>query len=114
MRSDVSLGSHDSLGQAASRFLPNFVPVLLAWLAIGWLLGVFDTTELLQLRHIWRVPIAMVVAAPLFGVLRALWLGSETVTVVFVLVMGGLGALSMLGWRALLWLVLMRREARHG
>jgi len=110
----TGLGTHNSLALAASRFLPNFLPFALAWLVIGWPFGVFDLGVLPVGRQLWRPVVALLCCAPLFAVLRALWLGDETISVVFVLVLGGLGSVGMVVWRAVLCLILMRREARDG
>ncbi len=71
-------------------------------------------------RSLWRPFWAMVLAAPLGVLLRSLWLGTSTMIVDFTLVMGGLSALTLVGWRCLFWLfhhkaaALPRAELRTG
>lgn len=96
----VGIASHQRLPEAGSRFLPNLLPWFAAWLLIAPHLGVFDLNLVRELRQLWRPFWAMVLAAPMGGLLRAIWLGT-TVIPLFVLIMGGISALALLTWRAI-------------
>ncbi|KAA3644645.1 MAG: DUF3054 family protein [Chloroflexi bacterium] len=110
----AGLGTHDSLSLVATRFLPNFVPALAAWLLLAWPLGAYDEEQLGDWRQLWRPFWAMLLSAPLSAFLRALWLGSDTIFVVFVLVLSGLGSAVILLWRIIVWLYVKRRGASDG
>lgn len=110
----AGLGTHDSLSEVGARFLPNFVPALLAWLFIAWPLGVFHENNLKDWQHLWRPFWAMLLSAPISAFLRSLWLGNPAIIIVFVMVLGGLGAVVITLWRAIVWFFIRRREAAHG
>jgi len=46
----------------------------------------------------------MVLAGPMVGWLRGVWLG-QVILPIFVVVLGGISALAILAWRAIFWLV---------
>ncbi len=94
----IGFASHNRLSDAAARFLPNLIPWIVAWLLVGPHLGVFDTKLAAQPRQLWRPPWAMLLAAPMGGLLRSLWLGTQVIPL-FVLVMGSISALALLLWR---------------
>jgi hypothetical protein len=97
--------THGTLAAAGGRIWATFLPLLAAWLFIGAHVGVFDPARLGSPGQLWRPVWAMVLAAPLFGLIRAWLLGQPTITVVFVMVIGGVAALAMLVWRGihLIW-----------
>lgn len=107
----AGFATHNSLGTAGLRLLTTFVPLTLAWLLVGPWLGVYDLTLARQPRALWRPAYAVLLGAPLAGVLRGVWLGTAVLPV-FVGVLAGVGALAILAWRAayLLW----QRRAAHG
>jgi ABC-type xylose transport system permease subunit len=55
-------------------------------------------------KQLWRPVLAMLLAAPLAGLLRAMMLNSVVIPL-FVLILGGSAALGMLVWRGLWWLL---------
>ena len=95
----LGFATHNTLGTAGARMLSTFIPLTAAWFLVGGLAGVLDPRSAASPRALWRPVLAMLFAAPLFGVFRAWMLGTSTVTVIFVLVMGGVGAAAMLLWR---------------
>lgn len=95
----IGFASHQRLADAASRFLPNLIPWFAAWLLVAPHLGVFDLQLASQPRQLWRPFWAMLLAAPMGGLLRSVWLGTPLIPL-FVLIMGGISALALLVWRA--------------
>jgi hypothetical protein len=93
--------SHGTLATAGGRIWATFVPLLAAWVLVGAHVGVFDPENLRTPRQLWRPAWTMVLAAPLFGLVRAWSLGQPMISVIFVMVMGGVGALAMLIWRGI-------------
>jgi len=96
----VGFASHDSLGKAGLRLLTTLLPVIIAWLLIAPFLGVYDRNIVVSIRQIWRPFWAMVLAAPMAAFLRGAWLGSPIIPI-FVVVLGGVNAIFILGWRIL-------------
>jgi hypothetical protein len=109
----AGFASHDTLGSAGARMLSTFIPLLLAWLLLAPHLGVFASRNTDQPRQLWRPFWAMILAAPMAGFLRGVWLNAPVLPI-FVVILGGVSALSILLWRTLYWAVLSRREASSG
>jgi hypothetical protein len=93
---------HGTLGSAGLRMLSTFVPLTLAWLLIAPHLGAFDETYCRDPRQIWRPFWAMVLGGPLAAFFRGVLLG-QPVQIVFVIVLGGVSALSLAAWRFVYW-----------
>lgn len=108
----VGFASHGELAGAGSRMLSTFIPVSLAWGLVAPWLGLYDCKVVTQARQLWRPILAAVLAAPLAGWLRGIWLDTPILPV-FVAVMMGFLALSVLIWR-ILWFLLARKQAPHG
>lgn len=98
----IGFASHNRLESGSLRFLSTFIPLMVGWGLIGAHVGVFDPDRVADPRQLWRPFWAMVLAGPLVGWMRALFLNS-TVVPVFVVILGGVSALALLGWRALYW-----------
>jgi len=105
--------SHRTLGTAGWRMLSTFVPVLVAWWMVGPFLGVYDFSRATDCRQLWRPFWAMVLAGPMAALLRAFWLGGVIVPL-FVIVLGGVGALGIALWRGVFCLLYKRRAAKRG
>lgn len=105
--------THGTLSTAGAHMLTTFLPWLAAWLLVAPHVGVFHSEYLREPRDLWRPFWAMLLASPLGGLLRAVWLGG-TVLPVFVAVFGGISALGILLWRALFWLFVVRRRSVDG
>jgi hypothetical protein len=84
------------------RMLATFLPLLAGWFLIAPWLGLFKPEIYSNPRQLWRPVLAMVLAAPLTGLLRAMMLNSIVIPL-FVLILGGSAALGMLVWRILWW-----------
>lgn len=103
----VGFARHDELGTAGFRMLSTFIPLLVAWLLVAPHLGAFDFQRLREPLQLWRPFWAMVLAAPLAGWLRGVWLNAPIIPI-FVAVLGGVSALALLLWRSIYWLVFVR------
>jgi Protein of unknown function (DUF3054) len=86
------------------RFLSTFLPLLASWFLISPWLGLFKTEAISDPRQLWRPVLAMLLAAPLASLLRAVVLNSVVIPL-FVFVLGCSAALGLLVWRTVWWLV---------
>ena len=71
-------------------------------------LGAYDLDRVADIRLVWRPFYAMVIAAPLAGWLRGLWLGQPIIPL-FVFVLGGISSLAVLAWRAIYCFIALRK-----
>lgn len=98
-------------GETGFSFLPrmaaSFFPVLAGWFLLAPWLGLFDEQVIANPKLLWRVPLAMLFAAPLAVILRAALLGSAALPL-FTLILGLTSAFGMLIWRAF-YLFLQKR-----
>ena len=101
--------SHQTVGTAGSRMLTTFIPLLLGWGLIAPFLGVYDPAKAADWRQLWRPFWAMVLAGPMVGWLRGVWL-DQVILPVFVIVLGGVSALAIFAWRFAFWLVSSRMK----
>jgi hypothetical protein len=89
-------------GAVEAAFLPRmaaaFFPVLFSWFVLAPRFGLFDEQVAADPKLLWRVPLAMLFAAPLAAILRSAILGSLAVPL-FALVLGVSNALGMIVWR---------------
>jgi hypothetical protein len=97
----LGFSTHGKLNVASlPRMLTTFLPLLVSWfLAAPWL-GLFDLHKP-QRSVLWRVPLAMLLAAPLTSILRAALLNAVALPL-FTLILGGSATIGMLFWR-MLW-----------
>ena len=85
------------------RMLTTFIPLLVSWFLIAPWLGLFDAQIISEPKQLWRPPLAMLLAAPMTAILRAMMLNSVALPL-FTLILGGSAAIGMLVWRSLyLW-----------
>lgn len=105
----IGFASHGTLTTAGPRLFSTFLPLVAAWLLAAPALGLFKEPQSGDWRQLWRVLWAMLLAAPLAAFLRGVWLNSAIIPI-FVLVLGGVGAVGMLAWRALWALILYRKR----
>ncbi len=97
----IGFAAHGELQPALlPRTLSTFLPLLAGWFLISPWLGLFDLALAAQGRRLWRPPLAMLLGAPLAGVLRGVLLGAEVVPL-FVLTLGVSAAFFLLLWRGL-------------
>ncbi len=85
-----------------ASYLPRmgavFFPVLVSWFMIAPWFGLFDEQIITNSKLLWRIPLAMLFAAPLATLLRSALLESLAIPL-FALILGGSNALGMLVWR---------------
>ncbi len=93
---------------SGGRWLTSFLPLVIAWGLVAPWLGNYQQRIWQQPLQAWRVLLAMVLAAPLAGFLRAVLLNG-TVIPIFVVALGGVSALSITAWRVI-WALLAGRE----
>lgn len=101
--------SHDELDTAGSRMLTTFIPLVVSWLMVAPFLGAYDPSRMASPTQLWRPFYAMVLAGPLAAFLRGVMLGNTPILPVFVVVIGGISALALLAWRALVWVMVLRQ-----
>jgi len=93
-------------GETGTSFLPRmaaaFIPVSVSWFLLAPWFGVFNEQVISDRKLLWRVPVAMLFAAPLAVILRAAILGTNAIPI-FTLVLGSTSAFGMFLWR---WLYL--------
>ena len=82
------------------RFLAIYIPLTIAWFLLATLIRLFQPEIASNLKQLWRVPLVMLVAAPLAVILRSLILQTEIIPI-FMLALGGTSALGMMIWRGI-------------
>ena len=80
------------------RMLTTFLPLVVSWFLIAPWLGLFDVPITSNANHLWRPPLAMLLAAPMTTFLRAVILNAVALPL-FTLILGFSAALGMLIWR---------------
>lgn len=96
----IGFATHGTAGTAGFRMLTTYIPLLAAWLLISPHLKVYDRESVADYHQLWRPFWAMVLAAPMAAWLRGLWLNAPILPI-FVVILGGVSALSILAWRGL-------------
>lgn len=109
----IGFSTHGTLGSAGMRILATFGPLTLAWFAVGPLMGVYRSDRVLNPAWIWLPVWAILIASPLAAWLRAVILNAP-IQPLFVLILGGVAALSILIWRGLFYLFSVRRSRSNG
>lgn len=109
----AGFASHNILDRAPERIWATFIPWVVSWVLVAPFLGAFDLNRIRKLAGIWRPVLAIVLATPLAGVLRALWL-DVPIQWVFVAVLVGTGGLGLGLWRLAFWLLWGRGGAVRG
>ena len=98
-------------GETDASHLPRmgatFFPVLIAWFLITPWFGLFEEQVITNPKKLWRVALAVLLAAPFAAVLRSALLNTS-VHPLFVLILGGSNALGMMLWRWIYILIAQR------
>ncbi|MEI2691926.1 MAG: DUF3054 domain-containing protein [Anaerolineae bacterium] len=91
--------------------LPTAAPLAGAWLIAAWLMNAYPRDGALPRLPIWlgRTTMAWLVAAPIGLMLRTFWLNLVMIPAIFLLVTLAGGALFLLAWRLVFWLIMRRR-----
>jgi len=102
----IGFASH---GESDISFFPRmgttFLPALTGWFLLAPWLGIFDKEIIASSKSLWRVPLAMLLAAPLISVLRAALINS-TASPLFTLILGSSFALGMFVWRSVHFVIM--------
>ncbi len=89
-------------GETGTSFLPRmaavFVPATITWFLLAPWFGLFEKQAIQEIRLFWRIPLAVVFAAPLALVLRGAVLNAPVLPI-FVLVFTSTTSLGLLVWR---------------
>ncbi len=82
------------------RFLAAFIPITISWFLLAPWFGLFQLEITSNPKQLWRVPLAMLFAAPLAVTVRGALLVSDVIPI-FVLVFGVTSAFGLILWRGL-------------
>ena len=105
----IGFATHGEIAVSfAPRMLTTFIPLVVGWFLIAPWLGLFKPEIYANPRQLWRPMLAMLLAAPMAGILRAAMLHSAAVPL-FVLILGSSAALGMLVWRSLWWIIVRKK-----
>ena len=98
-------------GEKGVSFLPRMAttifPMSIGWFLIAPWFGLFNEKVTSIPKLLWRIPLAMILCAPLAVILRAALLGTAALPI-FTLILGSTSAFGMLVWRGF-FLYLRRR-----
>lgn len=108
----VGFAFHGELATAGTRMLSTYVPFAVGWALVAPWLGLYHPAIIHNPRQLWRPLWAVVLAAPLAGLLRAFWLNTVVIPI-FIVALGGITALAMVAWRGI-WLLLRRNQVMNG
>ena len=104
----IGFASH---GETNPSFIPRmgttFFPVLVGWFLLAPWFGLLDPASVTEARLLWRIPLAMLFAAPFAAIIRAALLGSSAAPL-FTAIIGCSFALGMMLWRVALCVGLRR------
>jgi hypothetical protein len=109
----IGFSTHGTLGTAGLRMLATFIPLTLAWFAVGPLMGAYRTNLVRDPVWLWLPVWATLAAAPLASWFRAIILNTPILPV-FVLILGGVAAAGILVWRSLFYWFSIRRSLANG
>ena len=109
----IGFASHGTASSAGTRMLTTFLPLAVAWFLIAPHLRVYESQIALDWRQLWRPFWSMVLAAPMAAWLRGMRLSSPIIPL-FVIILGGVGAVGILVWRGLFWLIMNKILPKDG
>jgi hypothetical protein len=105
----IGFASHGTAGSAGARMLTTFLPLLASWFLVAPFLGVYDLERVKDIKQIWRPFWAMVLAGPFASWMRGAWLNAPILPL-FVVILGGTGALAILAWRIVYYFISSRKQ----
>jgi hypothetical protein len=101
----IGFATHGEVGFSyLSRMGTTFFPMLISWFLAATWVDLFDERVVTNPQLFWRIFLAMLFAAPLAAVLRAVLLHSVAQPL-FTLILGSTNALGMLVWRGIYFFV---------
>lgn len=86
------------------RFLAVYFPLTISWFLLAPWFGLFKSEITSNPKKLWRPALAMLFAAPLAGLLRAIILNTVVIPI-FVIILGATSALGMILWRGIYFLL---------
>ncbi len=108
----AGFANHGTLLSAGSRIFTTIIPLALAWTAVAPLMGAYRYETVSDARMLWKPFWAMVVAGPFAAFLRSVLLGGTPILPLFVVILGGFGAIGILVWR-LAFVLIHQRSTKH-
>ncbi len=105
----IGFASHGTAGSAGARMLTTFLPLLASWFLVAPFLGVYDLERIKDIKQVWRPFWAMVLAGPFASWMRGAWLNAPILPL-FVVILGGTGALAILAWRIVYYFISSRKQ----
>lgn len=93
------------------RMLTTFIPLVVSWFLIAPWLGLFNLQQTSIPKQLWRPLLAMLLAAPMTAILRAVMLNAVALPL-FTLILGGSAAIGLFVWRGLWIWIDQHRSAR--
>jgi hypothetical protein len=112
----IGQAMHDTLTSGLTHFLTNFLPFAAGWFCTAPFLGAYNRELTAEPSQLWRPFWSAILAAPMGGLIRGLLLGAAVIPI-FIIVMGGIIALSLLAWRVIFLLLsrnMERKRIIHG
>jgi hypothetical protein len=107
----IGFATHGEVGISfILRMGTTFFPLSFAWFLIAPWFGLFDEQVGSNFKLFWRIPFAMLFAAPLAVILRAALLHGAA-SALFVLILGSMNALGLLVWRGF-YLFIVNRSSK--
>jgi hypothetical protein len=95
----IGFATHGGTGAShLPRMAASFLSLALAWFVLAPWFGLFDPAVVSNPKHLLRIPLVFLFAAPLAVILRSVILGIPVVPV-FALVLGSTNALGVSIWR---------------
>ena len=109
----VTLVGFASHGETELSFLPRiaatFFPLTIAWFLLAPWFGLFQPEIASNPKQLWRPALAMLFAAPLAALIRAVILNSVVIPI-FGIILAATSALGMILWR-MIYYFLKRKQA---
>jgi hypothetical protein len=104
----IGFATHDEMDISyLPRMAASFLPVLFAWFVLAPWFGLFDEEAISNPKHLLRIPLVFLFAAPLAVIIRSVVLAIPVIPM-FALVLGSTNSLGMLVWRWLLGFITRR------
>ncbi len=91
------------------RFLAIYLPLSISWFLLAPWFGLFQHEITSNPKQLWRPALAMLFAAPLAALLRAMVLNTAVIPI-FAVVLGGSSALGMMIWRGMYLFLKIKRS----
>ncbi len=92
------------------RFLATYIPLTVSWFLLAPWFGLLQPEIASNPKQLWQPALAMLFAAPLAALLRAMILNTAVIPI-FAIVLGGTSALGMILWRGI-YILLNRRSQK--